>query len=72
VNPSVALIERAAEALEVSVAELFGSEPQTARRKPQPSSQLELRMERIKRLPGKEQEFVLCFLDTVLERAEQG
>ena len=29
------------------------------------------RMERIKRLPRKEQEFVLRFLDTVLERAEQ-
>ena len=63
---------RLKEALEVSVAELLGSEPQTARRKPGPASQLKLRMERIKRLPRKEQEFVLRFLDTVLERPEQG
>ena len=71
VNPSLALIERAADTLEVSVAELLGSEPQTVRRKPGPASQLELRIERIKRLPRKDQEFVLRFLDTVLERAEQ-
>jgi transcriptional regulator with XRE-family HTH domain len=69
-NPSLALIEQAAAALEVSVAELLGSEPQTARRKPGPASQLELRVARIKRLPRKEQEFIIRFLDTVLEKAE--
>ncbi|MCW5971693.1 MAG: helix-turn-helix transcriptional regulator [Blastocatellales bacterium] len=70
VNPSLALIEQAA-ALKVSVAELLATEPQTARRKPGPASQLELRLERIKRLPRKDQEFVIRFLDTILERSEQ-
>jgi transcriptional regulator with XRE-family HTH domain len=69
-NPSLALLEQAAAALEVSVAELLGSEPQTIRRKPGPASQLELRVARIQRLPRKEQEFVIRFLDTVLEKAE--
>lgn len=69
-NPSLALIEQAAEALDVSVAELLGSAPQTLRRKPGPASQLELRVARIQRLPRKEQEFIIRFLDTVLEKAE--
>ena len=70
-NPSLELIERAAEALEVSVAELLGSSVKGTRGKPGPPSQLEQRVERIKRLPRKDQEFVIRFLDTVLERAEK-
>jgi transcriptional regulator with XRE-family HTH domain len=69
VNPSRAFIERAAEALEVSVAELLGSEPRLARGRPGPPPALALRFEQIRELPRKEQEFVLRFLDTVLERA---
>ncbi len=70
-NPALDFIERAAAALEVSVAELLGSQPHTQRAKPGPASQLERRFERVKLLPRKEQEFVLKFLDTVLERAQQ-
>lgn len=70
VNPSLAVIEQAAAALEVSVAELLGGESPRRRGKPGPASQLELRLERIKRLPRKDQEFVIRFLDTVLERSE--
>lgn len=69
VNPSLAFIERAAESLEVSVAELVGSEPRTYRGKPGPLPQLARRIEQIRKLPRKEQEFVMRFLDTVLERA---
>jgi transcriptional regulator with XRE-family HTH domain len=69
VNPSLAFIERAAEALEVSVAELLGSEPRIARGRPIPSPQLARRLDQIRLLPRKEQEFVIRFLDTVLERA---
>jgi transcriptional regulator with XRE-family HTH domain len=69
VNPSLAFIERAAESLEVSVAELVGSDPRIARGKPGPSSQLVRRIEQIRLLPRKEQEFVIRFLDTVLEKA---
>jgi transcriptional regulator with XRE-family HTH domain len=74
VNPSLALIERLAEALEVSPADLLGVETKAARKrgKPGPTPQLQLRFERIQRLPRKDQEFVIRFLDTVLERAESG
>ncbi len=68
-NPSLAFIERAAEALDVSVAELLGSEPKLARGRPGPTPALALRFEQIRQLPRKEQDFVIRFLDTVLERA---
>ena len=69
VNPALAFIERAAEALDVSVAELLGSEPKLARSRPGPTPALALRFEQIRHLPRKEQDFVIRFLDTVLERA---
>ena len=69
VNPSLAFIERAAEALEVTVAELLGSEAKSVRNRPGPSPQLTRRIEQIRLLPRKEQEFVIRYLDTVLEKA---
>jgi hypothetical protein len=59
-------IERAASALEVSVAELLGSQPNTAKAKPGPQSQLQRKFEQVKLLPREKQKFVLQFLDTVL------
>ena len=70
-NPSLDFIQRAAEALDVSVAELLGSQPKAARGKPGPTPQLQLRFEQIRRLPRKEQEFVIRFIDTVLEKAQK-
>ena len=70
-NPSLDFIQRAAEALDVSVAELLGSEPNSKRGKPGPTPQLQLRFEQIRRLPRKEQEFVIRFIDTVLEKAQK-
>jgi transcriptional regulator with XRE-family HTH domain len=70
-NPSLDFIQRAAEALDVSVAELLGSQPKAARGKPGPTPQLQLRFDQIRRLPRKEQEFVLRFIDTVLEKAQK-
>ena len=69
VNPSLTFIEHAAEVLEVSVAELLGSEPKPAQRRPGPISALSLRFEQIRRLPRKDQDFIIRFLDTVLEKA---
>jgi transcriptional regulator with XRE-family HTH domain len=69
VNPSLSFIERAAGSLKVSVAELVGCEPRLARSKPGPSPQLARRIEQIRELPRKEQEFVMRFLDTVIEKA---
>ena len=70
-NPSLDFIQRAAEALDVSVAELLGSQPKAARGKPGPPPHLQLRFDQIRRLPRKEQEFVICFIDTVLEKARR-
>ncbi|MGH9930918.1 MAG: helix-turn-helix domain-containing protein [Pyrinomonadaceae bacterium] len=70
-NPSLDFIQRAAEALDVSVAELLGSESNSKKGKPGPTPQLQLRFDQIRRLPRKEQEFVLRFIDTVLEKAQK-
>lgn len=65
-NPALDFIERAAVALEVSVAELLGSQPHTMRAKPGPVSQLERRMEQVKLLPRKKQQLVIEFLDAII------
>lgn len=65
-NPALDFIERAAAALEVSVAELLGSQPHTIRAKPGPVSQLERRMEQVKLLPRKKQQLVIEFLDAII------
>jgi transcriptional regulator with XRE-family HTH domain len=70
-NPALDFIERAAAALEVSVAELLGSEPNAAKAKPGPQSQLQRKFEQVKLLPREKQKFVLQFLDTVLESSQQ-
>ena len=68
---SLKLSPSAAEALDVSVAELLGSEPNAKKGKPGPTPQLQLRFDQLRRLPRKEQEFVLRFIDTVLEKAQK-
>lgn len=70
-NPSLDFIQRAAEALDVSVAELLGSQPKNARVKSGPPPQLQLRFEQLRRLSRKEQEFVIRFINTVLEKAQK-
>jgi len=70
-NPALDFIERAAAALEVSVAELLGSEPNAAKLKPGQQSQLQRKFEQVKLLPREKQKFVLQFLDTVLESSQQ-
>ena len=71
-NPSLDLIQRAAEALDVSVAELLGSQSKAARGRLGPTSQLHLRFDQIRRLPRKEQEFVIRFTDTVPGKSAEG
>jgi len=71
-NPALDVVKSCAKALGVSVVELLGHEAAaTLRRKPGPVSQLERRFERVKLLPRSEQDFVIKFLDTVLERAQR-
>ena len=68
-NPSLAFIQKAAKVLEVSTADLVGNESNNPKSKPGPPPALALRFERIRQLPRKEQDFVIRFLDTVLEKA---
>jgi transcriptional regulator with XRE-family HTH domain len=68
-NPSLAFIQKAAKVLEVSTVDLVGNESNNPKSKPGPPPALALRFERIRQLPRKEQDFVIRFLDTVLERA---
>lgn len=70
-NPSLDFIERAAAALEVTVAELLGSEPNATKKKPGPKSQLQRKFEQVKLLPREKQKFIIQFLDTVLESSQQ-
>jgi transcriptional regulator with XRE-family HTH domain len=71
VNPSLAFIERAAQALDVPVAELAGGESKPAGRRPGPPSQLARRLEQIRRLSRKDQEFILEVLDRFLQTASR-
>ena len=68
-NPSLAFIQKAAKVLGVSTVALVGNESNNPKSKPGPPPALALRFERIRQLPRKEQDFVIRFLDTVLERA---
>ena len=71
INPALEVVRSCARALGVSVVELLGHEAAAPlRRKPGPVSQLERRFERVKQLPRSDQEFVIKFLDTVLERRQ--
>jgi transcriptional regulator with XRE-family HTH domain len=71
INPALEVVRSCARALGVPMVELLGQEAAaTLRRKPGPVSQRERRFERVKQLPRSEQEFVIKFLDTVLERRQ--
>lgn len=67
-NPSVDTIERVAAALGVEPA-YFLTGKEHKRKKPGPPSALEKRIERLRRLPKKEQEVVLKMLDGLLSAA---
>ena len=64
-NPTAEFLQRAAEILEVSVTELLGQEV-SPKRKPGPQSELEARLDAVRKLPRQRQRFVLDFIDTVL------
>jgi transcriptional regulator with XRE-family HTH domain len=70
-NPTLDFVQRAACALEVPVTELLGSDPASARGRPGRTPQLQLRFERIRRLPRKDQEFIIKFIDTYLEKVDK-
>lgn len=69
-NPSVDTIERIADALGVEPAHFLesGAPKAPKRKKPGPPSALEERIERLRKLPKREQEVVLKMLDGLLAR----
>jgi len=64
-NPTAEFILKAAEILGVSVNELLGTECKPTR-KPGPPSQLETRLEEVRKLPRQRQKLALDLLDTIL------
>ncbi len=64
-NPTAEFFAKAAEVLEVSVNELLGQKAKTVR-KPGPPSEVEARLDAVRKLPRQRQRFVLDFIDTVL------
>ena len=65
-NPSIEFIKRAAAVLGVRAADLVDDVPARSRGKPGPPSQFEERLEKLRRMPKKQQELVLKMLDGVL------
>jgi len=68
INPSVEFVRSVAETLGISVDEILGHTSKLIRNRPGPPSKLARRLEQLQHLPHKDQEFVMQFLDTVLER----
>lgn len=68
-NPTLEFIQRCAEALEVSAAELIGSEAPKGGHKPGPPSRLQKQIEQIARLPKSKQRFVSELLENVLQKS---
>jgi len=70
-NPTAAFIRKAAETLNVSVNELLGTECKPTR-KPGPPSQLEARLEEVRKLPRQRQKLVLDLINTILRDPGRG
>jgi transcriptional regulator with XRE-family HTH domain len=70
-NPALEVVQACAKVLDVPVSHLVGADESTSRKKTGPVSPLERRFQEVKRLPKKKQEFILQFLDTILESNQQ-
>ncbi len=69
-SPSLDFVEKLAAALDVQLGELIGNGSGTSHRsRPGPVSQLEVRFERLRRLPRKKQLLAMKVIDTLLENA---
>jgi transcriptional regulator with XRE-family HTH domain len=73
VNPALEVVQTCARALDVSASYLVGSddEPRTSKKRTGPVTPLERKFQEVKKLPKKKQDFILQFLDTVLENNQQ-
>ena len=67
VNPSLELLSTLAKAFGITIGELVGETPPTAKRqRPGPPSALEEKFEQLRKLPKREQDTVLKMLDGLL------
>lgn len=72
-NPALEVVQTCAKALDVSASYLVGAddEPLPKRKKTGPVSPLERKFQEVRKLPKKKQDFILQFLDTILESSRQ-
>lgn len=70
-NPALEVVQACAEVLEVPASYLVGVDEEPKRKRSGPVSPLERRFQEIRKLPRKKQEFVLQFLDTVLDSQQK-
>lgn len=70
-NPSTEIATKVAAVFGVSVAFVLGegAPPSSKKTKPGPPSRLEERLEKVRKLPRRQQEFVIRMLDTIIEQA---
>ncbi len=73
VNPALEVVQACAKVLNVSASYLVGAddEPTPKKKRSGPVMPLERRFQEVKKLPKKKQDFILQFLDTVLESSQQ-
>lgn len=69
-NPSLEIITKAATIFGVTVADMLGEELGRPRHRPGPPSRLEAQIERVRRLPRRQQEHIIKTLGALLMQAE--
>jgi transcriptional regulator with XRE-family HTH domain len=71
VNPALEVVQACAKALEIPASRLIAEDEPQPKKKSGPVSQLERKFQEIKKLPRKKQEFILQFIETILEGNQQ-
>ncbi len=71
VNPALEVVQACAKALEIPASQLIAEDKPQPKKKSGPVSQLDRKFQEIKKLPRKKQEFILQFIDTILESNQQ-
>ncbi|MCP4501276.1 MAG: helix-turn-helix transcriptional regulator [Deltaproteobacteria bacterium] len=70
-QPSAELVQQLAELFEVSADTFFEAEKSEEKRKPGPRSNLDQRVDSIKKLPRRQQDLVVALLDAFLAQQEK-
>ena len=70
-NPTLDFVQRAAEALDTSVAELLGDSAPRARKQPGPNGKVRQVFEQVSRLPRRQQEKIADVVSALVSQYEQ-